>query len=78
MFSRRAKTTVGVVRDWNEEEGFGVLDSDETPGGCGAIFAVIQAEGYRSLRPGQSVRFTFIHARQDDSPFQAVKVYPLD
>lgn len=24
----------GDVREWNEDEGFGVIDSPDTPGGC--------------------------------------------
>jgi CspA family cold shock protein len=70
--------TEGRVREWDDEQGFGVIDSDDTPGGCGAVFAVIQAEGYRTLRPGQFVRFRFIAARQDDCDFQAVEVIPTD
>jgi cold shock protein len=68
--------THGVVRTWNDEEGFGVIDSDDTPGGCGAVFAVIQADGYRTLHAGQLVQFRFIKARQDDCDFQALEVLP--
>jgi cold shock protein len=70
--------TEGRVREWDDEQGFGVIDSDDTPGGCGAVFAVIQAEGYRTLRPGQLVRFRFIAAPQDDRNFRAVEVIPAD
>jgi cold shock CspA family protein len=27
--------TEGRVREWDDEQGFGVIDSDDTPGGCG-------------------------------------------
>jgi CspA family cold shock protein len=62
----------------DDEHRFGVIDSDDTPGGSGAVFAVIQAEGHRTLRPGQLVRFRFIAARQDDYDFQVVEVIPTD
>jgi cold shock protein len=68
----------GVVRKWNSEEGFGTIDSPETPGGCGAVFMHVNMEGYRSLHQGQRVRFTFIEARQDDCPFQAQDIVPID
>lgn len=67
-----------MVREWNSEEGFGTIDSPETPGGCGAVFMQISVEGYRTLRPGQRVRFTFVETRQDDCPFQAQEVIPID
>ncbi|MCW2526714.1 MAG: cold shock protein [Pseudonocardiales bacterium] len=68
----------GVVREWNNDEGFGVIDSPETPGGCGAVFPQINMEGYRTLRQGQHVRFTFIEAEQDGCPFQAQSIDPID
>jgi CspA family cold shock protein len=72
----RTRTAIGVVREWNDEEGYGVVDSPETPGGCGVVFQMIQMEGYRTLRPGQRVKFTYGAARQDDCDFQAVNVWP--
>ena len=48
VFSRerwRERETLGVVREWDEEEGFGVIDSDFTPGGVGTVFAVIEVDG---------------------------------
>ena len=74
----KLKFVEGVVREWNSEEGYGTIDSPETPGGCGAVFVHISMDGYRTLRPGQHVRFTFIQARQDDCQFQAQNVIPLD
>ena len=41
------------------DEGFGVIDSAETPGGCWAYFSVIVMDGYRRLQAGQRVSFTF-------------------
>jgi CspA family cold shock protein len=42
----------GVVRFWQDEEGWGVVDCPSTPGGCWTHFSVIEAEGFRSS-PGQ-------------------------
>jgi cold shock protein len=44
-----------TVREWYEEEGWGVLDSAETPGGCFAHFSDIELDGYRTLENGQTV-----------------------
>ncbi len=30
--------STGTVRKWQEDEGWGVIDSPHTPGGCLAIF----------------------------------------
>ena len=34
-------TDQGVVRLWNDEDGWGVIDSVRTPGGCWAHFSVV-------------------------------------
>ena len=47
---------LATVRFWLEDEGWGVLDSAETPGGCFAAFGFIEMEGYRSLTAGQTVQ----------------------
>lgn len=52
-------TSEGTVREWREGEGWGVIDSAATPGGCWAHFSAIEAQGYRSLEPGSQVRFTY-------------------
>lgn len=45
-----------TVREWHEEEGWGVLDSTETPGGCFAHFSDIEMAGFRTLDPGRQVQ----------------------
>ena len=45
----------GTVRFWLTDEGWGVVDSSETPGGCFAHFSFVQMVGYRSLSEGQAV-----------------------
>ena len=67
---------IGKVRDWNDEEAWGVLDSAGTPGGCFVSFGSIRMEGYRTLRPGATVHFEFEPARQDGYAFLATAVWP--
>jgi cold shock protein len=65
-----------VVREWHGEEGWGVLDSPETPGGCWAHFGSIQMEGYHELHRGQRVTLVWEEPGQDGFPFRAVRVVP--
>jgi CspA family cold shock protein len=66
----------GTVATWSDEEGWGVLESAATPGGCFAHYAAILADGYRTLTPSDEVRFTFEPARQDGFDYRAVEVWP--
>jgi CspA family cold shock protein len=68
------RTTRGVVRYWREDDGWGVLDSPATPGGCWAHFSAVQMDGYRTLAAGQPVTFSFEPAEQDGFVWQAVEV----
>lgn len=65
----------GTVREWNDSEGWGVIDSGETPGGCWVHFSAIVSEGYRRLIPGDLVTFTHQTARQDGFDYRAVQVW---
>lgn len=70
-------TTRGTTREWSAEEGWGVIDSPQTPGGCWTHFSVIQAEGYHALSAGQEVELEWDSPGQDGYPFRAVRVHPL-
>jgi cold shock protein len=72
---KKSAATDGVVRWFNADEGWGVIDSPEVPGGCFVHFSNIQAPGYRELRDGQRVRFTFTAPGQDGCAFSAVSVW---
>ena len=65
-----------TVREWFAEDGWGVLDSAETPGGCFAHYSAIEMEGYRSLAPGQSVQLEWEAPGflQDGYVYRAVRV----
>jgi CspA family cold shock protein len=65
-----------VVREWNEDEGFGVIDSLDTPGGCWAHFSSIVMAEYRVLAAGDPVAFTCEEGRQDDYDYRAILVWP--
>lgn len=71
-------TTAGTVREWHTDEGWGVIDSDATPGGCWAGFGSVLMSGYRSLAAGQPVSFEFEAGRQDGYDYRAVAVWTGD
>jgi CspA family cold shock protein len=64
----------GTVRFWRDDEGWGVIDSPETPGGCWAHFSDVRMDGYRTLSEGQEVDFSFEPAVQDGFTWRAVEV----
>jgi CspA family cold shock protein len=67
----------GVVRDYDDCEGFGVIDSLTTPGGCWIHYSMIEVPGRKTLSAGQLVRFTFeSDVEQDGFVFRAIRVQP--
>jgi cold shock CspA family protein len=46
---------IATVREWSDEEGWGVLSADDTPGDIFLHFSNIQMDGYKSLQPGEQV-----------------------
>jgi CspA family cold shock protein len=71
-------TSLGQVRVWYDEDGWGVIDSDATPGGCWAHYSSVLVAGYKSLRTGQGVSFTFEAADKDGYSIRAVEAWPSD
>jgi CspA family cold shock protein len=69
----------GIVKTWDEDEGWGVLTSPNVPGEVFAHFSNIDAEGYRSLRDGEHVRFDWedFPAGQDGYFYRATRVVRL-
>lgn len=74
----------GVVREFDDEHGVGVLDSPETPGGCWVHFTMIQRPpGLRlTLEAGRSVTFTFeempMPPGQDGYAYRAIEVRTIE
>jgi len=46
-------TVLATVREWNEEEGWGVLDATGCPDGARAHLFVITGDGDRTPDPGE-------------------------
>ena len=67
--------TAAVVREWHADEGWGVVDADETPGGCWVHFSVVVMDGFRFLTVGQRVDLDWESAQdQDGYRFRATRV----
>jgi CspA family cold shock protein len=69
-------TVRGVVREWHGDEGWGIVDASEVPGGCWAGFAQVEIAGYRELRAGQDVALEWEPGPQDGFDYRATKVWP--
>lgn len=65
-------TTRGVLRSWVEEEGWGVIDSPGTPGGCWVHLTHLAG----AARVGEALEFTFEPADQDGYRFRALRAWP--
>jgi CspA family cold shock protein len=68
-------TSVGSVRTFDADEGWGVIDGPDVPGGCWVHFSAIAMDGYRELPRGQHVSFRAEAASQDGFAYRAVKVW---
>lgn len=72
--------SIGVVRQWSDEEGWGVVDCPETPGGCWVHFSHIAhhiPNAYRRLSVGDVVEFTWLAVDQDGYDYRAESVRVL-
>jgi len=70
--------SVGSVRSFFPDEGWGVIDGPDVPGGCWVLFSAIAADGYRQLAVGERVCFIAEAVSQDGFDFRAVKVWTGD
>ncbi|KUL41939.1 cold-shock protein [Actinoplanes awajinensis] len=69
-------TSMGVVRSFDPDEGWGVIDGPDVPGGCWVHFSAIAVEGFRELTPGQQVSFRAEQGDQDGFDYRALKAWP--
>lgn len=69
---------IATVREWHDEDGWGVLDSPETPGGCWGHFSAIETDGFGTLSAGQKVDLTWEAPGfpQDGYDYRAVSIVP--
>jgi len=69
-----------TVEWWSDTEGWGALtESPEFPGGVFVSFSAIQADGYRTLRPGQVVQARVegpLDFDQDGYRYRATAIWP--
>jgi cold shock protein len=68
-----------VVRCWNDEDGWGVIDCVDTRGGCWAHFSELDMAGFRKLDRAQLVDFAWQVAScpVECFGFVATKVRPV-
>lgn len=68
-------TSTGQIRSWDAEEGWGVIESPETPGGCW-VHSSAWLSGDWDPPPGTPVEFTYAPGRQDGYAFRAIEAWP--
>ncbi|QBJ98782.1 cold shock domain-containing protein [Rhodococcus sp. ABRD24] len=68
----------GRVAAWDVIEGWGVIESADTPGGCFGHYSNIETEGsgFRSLEVGESVEFEWEQPgyKQDGYDYRATRI----
>jgi CspA family cold shock protein len=65
------------VREWHDDEGWGVVDCADLEAACWVHFSVVEMTGYRRLDEGALVRCVVERAAQDGYGYRATKVIPL-
>jgi CspA family cold shock protein len=66
----------GIAVLWNNEAGWGAVASPAVDGEVWVHFSNIEGTGYKSLRVGQRVTFTYETPGQDGYPHRALSVMP--
>ena len=67
----------GVVSQWCPDEGWGVVDSPDMPGGCWVGFAELATSRFWEPDVGQRVELEWEQGDQDGYDYRAVRVWPL-
>ncbi len=65
-----------TVREWHDDEGWGVVEGPDLPGPCWVHFSVIEMTGYHALVPGATVHVAVEIAEQDGFACRAARVVP--
>ena len=72
-------TATGTVRLWMDEDGWGVIDVPDLPGGCWVEASVVEGlDGTSALRAGQTVDVEWTAPGPDDFGARAVRVVLRD
>ena len=66
----------GVVREGHHDEGWGVLERPETPGGCWMLYSMIDMPRPVSVYVGQEAWFSYEEGPQDGFDWRAISVRP--
>ncbi len=66
-----------VVRQWSDDDGWGVLDCAETPGGCWVHYSAVAVPGHGTLAVGSPVWLEWERAEQDGYRFRATRAWPV-
>ncbi|MHC5796554.1 cold-shock protein [Lacisediminihabitans sp. FW035] len=69
-------TSTGTVLSWFPEQGWGVIASADTAGGCWTHFSSLRMSGFRALAPGAVVEFEYESFAQDGYGYRALEVVP--
>lgn len=72
--ARRTGTTRAITHLWHDDEGWGVVESPDTPGGCWVHISHLDMPGYRHLEPGQRVHLTWETPGHGRYAYRAVHV----
>ena len=72
-------TATGTIRLWMDEDGWGVIDLPDQPGGCWAEASVVEGlDGARALRAGQTVDVQWTTPGPEAYAAKAVRVVLRD
>jgi CspA family cold shock protein len=71
------ETVRGRVETWHDDEGWGVIASDEIPGTVWAHFSSVEMPGYRKLAQDEVVDLRWEQADQDGYGYRATWVRPI-
>lgn len=66
----------GTVKWFNEGKGFGFIEREDGGEDVFVHFSSIVADGFKSLREGQSVSFDVEKDPKDSNKFRAINVVP--
>lgn len=66
--------TVGTVKWFNDQKGFGFITPDEGGKDCFVHHSAIQAEGFRTLNEGDRVEFEVVQGTKGPAAENVVKI----